>query len=168
MVRKIAQPERAFLTGLQLLVISVIECSPPEQNEIAFPWCGKSTFLSLLGDESTQVSLACQLEGFLTGNQMIVELRISIVVGVLPNMLPLLEIVCRLPVSNREIVVMNDRIISEEQFRWRIPMDSNFAGIHCMNNLIQIEAPTMDISSSDHNLPNSVKNQLDIPFQEPN
>jgi len=88
MVRKIAQPEGSLPTGLQLLVISVIEVSPSEQNQIAFLRGRKSRLLSVLGSKSSQVPLACQHEGFVTGDQMIVKLHIWSVIQVFPTLLP--------------------------------------------------------------------------------
>jgi len=99
---------------------------------------------------------------------MIVKLHISIVVRVLPNLLSLLKVMCRLPIPNSEIMMMYNQIISKEQFRRRIPMDSDFPCIHRMNHLIQVDTPTLDISSSDYNPPDPVKKQLDVPFEEPN
>jgi len=52
------------------------------------------------------------------GDQMIVKLHISRVVHVLPNLLPPRQFLSRLSVLNGEIVVMNEGIISDEQFCW--------------------------------------------------
>jgi len=83
-------------------------------------------------------------------------------------MLPFLKISGGLLIADGELIVMKNWVVSQKKLGWRIAMNPNFPSIHRMNHLIQVGAPLLDLASSDHNLPDSIQNQLDISFQQSN
>jgi len=83
----------------------------------------------------------------------------------IPGMMSVLQVLHRMMISNRKLVVMSNWIVPEEQFGQRKSMNPHLSGIHRMHHLIEVLAPSQDVTSTHNYLLDSVENQLDVPLR---
>jgi len=84
---------------------------------------------------------------------------------IIPRMMSVLQVLRRLMILNRKLLVISNWIISEEQFGWRKSINPHFSRFHRMQHLIEVLAPSLDLTSAHNYLTDSIENQLDVPLQ---
>jgi len=117
--------------------------------------------------EPCQVSLPGVFYVLIPSGQMNILLGTQkvFIFPIIPGMMSVLQVLRRLMILNRKLVVMSNWIIPEEQIGLRKSMNPHLPGIHRMYHLIEVLAPSQDLTSAHNYLPDSVKNQPDVPLQ---